>query len=88
MTVRHLIVHGRVQGIFFRDWTVETARSLGIAGWVRNRPDGTAEAHLEGDPAAVDRMVEAMRDGPPRAKVDRIDQHEAEREDLSGFERR
>lgn len=88
MIVRRLTVHGRVQGVFYRDWTVETARSLGIAGWVRNRPDGTVEAHLEGNPAAVERLVAAMHDGPPRAKVERIEQEESEPEGRSGFERR
>ncbi|XP_062233119.1 uncharacterized protein LOC133930482 [Phragmites australis] len=52
-----VVVKGRVQGVFFRDWTVETARSLGLAGWVRNRRDGTVEALLSGDPAKVDEMV-------------------------------
>ena len=88
MIFRRLTVHGRVQGVFYRDWTVETARSLGIAGWVRNCPDGTVEAHLEGNPAAVERLVPAMHDGPPRAKVERIEQEESEREGRSGFERR
>ena len=52
-----VVVKGRVQGVFFRDWTVETARSLGLAGWVRNRRDGTVEVLLSGDPDRVDEMV-------------------------------
>lgn len=88
MMVRHLILHGRVQGVFYRDWTVETARSLGLAGWVRNLPDGTVEAHLEGDPPAIRRMVAAMHDGPPQARVDRIEEREAEAKGLEGFQRR
>jgi len=87
-TARHLVLHGRVQGVFYRDWTVDTARSFGLAGWVRNRPDGTVEAHIEGGSDAVERMIAAMRDGPPRAKVDRIDRSEAGIEGFKNFDRR
>lgn len=63
-------VKGRVQGVFFRDWTVETARSLGLAGWVRNRRDGSVEALLSGDPAKVDEMVSRhLPEGPRMAIV-------------------
>ena len=73
MTIaRRLVLHGRVQGVFYRDWTVETARRFGLAGWVRNRPNGTVEAQLEGSETKVAEMIEAMRSGPPRARVDRI----------------
>lgn len=85
---RHLILHGRVQGVFYRDWTVETARSLGLTGWVRNLPDGTVEAHLEGEETALARMIEARHDGPPRAAVDRIEQHDIPAEGFDRFERR
>jgi len=65
-----VVVKGRVQGVFFRDWTVETARSLGLAGWVRNRRDGTVEALLSGDPDKVDEMVSRrIPVGPPAAVV-------------------
>ena len=84
----YLILHGRVQVVFYRDWTVDTARALGITGWVRNLPEGTVEAHLEGAESALAQMVEAMRDGPPRARVDRIDPREAEPQGLASFERR
>ena len=70
------------------DWTVETARSLGLTGWVRNVPDGTVEAHVEGEETALGRMIEAMHDGPPRAAVDRIDQRDAPAEGFDRFERR
>ena len=88
MTARHLVVHGRVQGVFFRDWTVETARSLGVSGWVRNRSDGTVEAQLEGEDEAVQRMVAAMHGGPPRARVERIEERAVEPDGLDRFERR
>ncbi len=88
VTATHLIVHGRVQGVFYRDWTVATARSLGLAGWVRNLPDGTVEAHIEGEPEAVKRMIAEMADGPPRAAPTRIDQSNVEPEGLPEFTRR
>jgi acylphosphatase len=81
-------IHGKVQGVFYRDWTVATARALGVAGWVKNRPDGTVGARLEGEAEAVRRMVERMHEGPPRARVDRIDQRPCNPEGLDSFERR
>ena len=83
-----LTVHGRVQGVFYRDWTVRTARQLGLAGWVRNCPDGTVAAHVEGEESAVRQMVELMRSGPPDAAVERIDEQECALEKPSGFSRR
>ena len=87
MTARRIIVHGRVQGVFYRDWSVATARSLGLAGWVRNLPDGTVEAHLEGDQAAIERMIEEMQAGPPRAEPTGIDVQIVDSQSLSGFTR-
>ena len=88
MTAVNLVIHGRVQGVFYRDWTVRNARELGLAGWVRNRPDGTVEALVQGDQALVEEMVERMRSGPPRAHVERIDERSCEAEALDGFSRR
>ena len=88
MIARRLVIHGRVQGVFYRDWTVATARDLGLAGWVRNLPDGTVEAHLEGDRPAVDRMEAAMHDGPARAQVERIDARPSDPAGLGAFVRR
>ncbi len=88
MSARRVVLHGRVQGVFFRDWTVDTARRLGLAGWVRNRADGTVEAHLEGDPDTIRGMIARMHDGPPRARVDRIEEERAEEEAPATFERR
>ncbi|MHA6334163.1 acylphosphatase [Qipengyuania sp. CAU 1752] len=84
----HLIIHGRVQGVLFREWTVETAASLRVFGWIRNMPDGTVEAHLEGEPRNVDRMIAALHDGPSQARVERIEQREVVAEGASGFRRR
>ena len=89
MTVaRHLVIHGRVQGVFYRGWAVETARMLGLAGWVRNRRDGTVEALAQGDESAVERFIALAREGPSAASVERIDVSEQEPAPLSGFEQR
>ncbi|RJQ70733.1 MAG: acylphosphatase [Desulfobacteraceae bacterium] len=65
----HVIISGRVQGVFFRMETRRTAERLGVAGWVRNLPDGTVEAVFEGSPEAVQKAVEWCRKGPARAEV-------------------
>jgi acylphosphatase len=83
---RRLIVHGRVQGVFFRDTARERARAHGVAGWVRNRSDGAVEAVFEGPDEAVERLVRFCEMGPPRASVDRVEVIEEEPEGLSGFE--
>jgi acylphosphatase len=64
-----VVVEGRVQGVFFRDSCRAQASRLGVAGWVRNRADGSVEAAFEGDAAAVASMVAWCRSGPPRADV-------------------
>ena len=83
---RRVVVHGRVQGVFFRATTRDVARAAGVAGWVRNRPDGTVEAVFEGAPDAVDRLVAFARTGPDHARVDRVDVHEEPTEGLRGFD--
>lgn len=88
MIARHLIIHGRVHGVFYRDWTVATARELGVAGGVRNRADGPVEAHLEGEADAVRELGAAMYEGPPAARVERIEVAECSEEGLVGFTRR
>lgn len=65
----HAVITGRVQGVFFRAYTKEEADKLGLVGWVRNRPDGSVEALVEGEVPAVDRMVEWFHSGSPHAKV-------------------
>ena len=86
MTARRIVVSGRVQGVFFRDSTRRTAQSRGVAGWVRNRDDGTVEAHLEGEGDAVESVIAWARTGPRHADVDGVDVTEAEPEGLDGFE--
>jgi acylphosphatase len=82
---RRVVVHGRVQGVFFRDCTRRRATANGVAGWVTNRSDGAVEAVLEGPPDAVDGVVRFMQGGPPHAHVDRVEVSEEEPEGSSGF---
>ena len=83
---RRVIAHGDVQGVFFRDSTRREAANRGVAGWVSNRSDGAVEALFEGEPDAVEAMVEFCRGGPGRARVDRLEEHAEEPAGLSGFE--
>lgn len=68
-TARHVVIHGRVQGVWFRGWMRQEAAALGLRGWVRNRRDGTVEALLQGEPVVLDKMLDRCRQGPPAAKV-------------------
>ena len=86
MIARRVRVHGRVQGVFFRDSTRSEAAARGVAGWVRNCPDGTVQAWFEGDEDAVESMVSWCSDGPSHADVDSVDAEHVEPEGLSGFE--
>ena len=83
---RRVVVHGDVQGVFFRDTTRRKAQSRGVSGWVRNNSDGTVEALFEGDAEAVESMVAFMRDGPRGAQVERVDVQEAQPEGTDGFQ--
>jgi acylphosphatase len=65
----HVVVHGRVQGVWYRGSMQEEAERLRVGGWVRNRPDGTVEAEIEGERADVDAMIAWARYGPPGARV-------------------
>jgi acylphosphatase len=73
MTTVRLIITGRVQGVGYRDWMSRTAQRLGVRGWVRNRVDGSVEAMVGGDDAAVDAMIVACRRGPSLARVGKVD---------------
>lgn len=73
MMALHLLIHGRVQGVGYRDWLRRRARALGLAGWVRNLTDGTVEAVIAGPEAAVQACLSACHEGPPLAEVSRIE---------------
>ena len=83
---RTLRIHGRVQRVCYRAWAAETARALGLAGWVRNRRDGSVELAAWGEEAALAALEERCRTGPPAARVDRIEIQAAQGEPPSGFE--
>ncbi len=83
---KRVVVHGDVQGVFFRDTTQREAESAGVAGWVTNRGDGTVEAVFEGGADAVERMVAFAREGSRGAEVERVDVTDEEPEGLSSFE--
>lgn len=69
----HVIVSGRVQGVFFRQNTFKKAKFLGLCGWVRNTKEGKVEAVFEGEEDKINEMIEWMRIGPPLARVDNIE---------------
>lgn len=88
---RHLSIHGRVQGVGYRWSLCATAIALGLAGWVRNRHDGSVEALIEGPPEAVDALTQWARRGPPEARVERVDGTEQASDGaapLTGFEKK
>ena len=85
MIRRRVVVHGLVQGVFFRDSVRRRASSAGVSGWVRNTWSGTVEAVFEGEQAAVEALVAFCREGPRGARVDRVEVTEEQPEGLSGF---
>ena len=86
MQRRRVVVQGHVQGVFFRETARRRALVENVAGWVRNRPDGSLEAVFEGEHAAVDRLVAFVREGPRGARVDWVDVANEEPEGLDGFQ--
>jgi acylphosphatase len=82
---RRAVIHGRVQGVFFRDTARREAESRGIAGWVTNRADGAVEAVFEGAEDGVESMLRFCERGPGGAEVERIEVSEEEPEGLQGF---
>ena len=88
MAARRLLVSGRVQGVFYRNWTVAEARALGLAGWVRNLRSGEVEIMAQGREEAIEALAERCRRGPPAAQVDEVRVEEAEEEPLVRFEKR
>ena len=85
---RRLVIHGRVQGVFYRAWSIDEATKLGLRGWVRNRSDGSVEILVHGAEAEVTKMIELCREGPPAARVDRVDVEQTDEPLPSGFEKR
>lgn len=84
---RRVVVRGEVQGVFFRDSTRKEADAQGVAGWVRNRDDGSVEAVFEGSADAVEAMLAWCRSGPSRAEVENMDVSvEDDSDALEGFE--
>jgi acylphosphatase len=83
---KRVVVHGRVQGVFFRDSTRQRAEAAGVSGWVTNRPDGAVEAVFEGGAEAVESLVRWMREGPRSAAVERVEVSEEDPEGLRDFD--
>ncbi len=82
---KRVVVHGHVQGVFFRDSLRRLAERHAAVGWARNAPDGTLEAVFEGEPGAVERLVAFCRQGPRGAVVERVEVLDERPEGLSGF---
>jgi len=80
------VARGRVQGVAYRAFSADAARAEGLAGWVRNRADGSVEAMLEGEPPAVERALAALRRGPRFARVDSLETSDEPAVGESGFE--
>jgi acylphosphatase len=85
MIARHVRVTGRVQGVFYRAWAQGQARELGVSGWIRNCDDGSVEAHLEGDEAAMKALIQRMHQGPPAAEVEDVQVDDAQPLGITGF---
>ena len=80
-----VVVHGHVQGVFFRESVRRRARAESVSGWVRNNRDGTVEAVFEGEPKPVERLVAFAREGPRGARVDQVETFAEEPEGVAGF---
>ena len=87
MSARRVVISGRVQGVGYRDWMLREAVRLGVHGWVRNRPDGTVEALVAGEEAAVQALLLLCRRGPVLARVDAIAEDFAPPPEDPGFRR-
>jgi acylphosphatase len=83
-----LVIKGRVQGVGYRWWAVQTARRLGLDGWVRNRRDGTVELVAVGPDEALEALIWACRQGPSAAQVASVDRFDAADDGCKGFEDR
>jgi acylphosphatase len=83
---RHVVVHGRVQGVFFRDSCSREAHRAGVTGWVRNEPDGSVAALFEGPEPAVQKLVRWCHEGPPHARVEKVDVSDAAPSGATAFD--
>ena len=81
----HVVITGRVQGVWFRAWTEEMATGLELDGWVRNRSDGSVEAVFAGAPDNLEKMIKACWQGPQMAKVENVDVAQSEENPAPGF---
>lgn len=88
VVAKRIRIRGRVQGVFFRNWTVEQARALGVSGWIRNRADGSVEAHATGPEEAVAALIELCRQGPPAASVTDVVIEDSDEPAPEGFSKR
>ena len=88
LDARRILVSGRVQGVFYRDWTVATARALGLCGWVRNLADGRVEILAEGKPESVAALIGKCREGSPASEVRSLDVLQVDPQGFGGFERK
>jgi acylphosphatase len=86
IVARRVVIHGHVQGVWFRGTARHEATERGVAGWARNRSDGTVEAWFEGDPADVEELVAWCHRGPRNARVERVDVTDAGVAGVAGFE--
>ncbi|PPS11904.1 hypothetical protein GOBAR_AA08725 [Gossypium barbadense] len=86
-TVR-AVIKGRVQGVFYRNWTIENGTQLGLKGWVRNRKDGSVEALFSGSPDSVQEMEQRCRRGPPAAMVTGLEVFPSNDDPGTGFEKK
>ena len=87
MTIaRRVRITGHVQGVFFRAWARDQAKTHDVKGWIRNCSDGSVEGHLEGDEAAVRWLIDLIYDGPGGARVDRVEAQDTEFEGFTSFE--
>jgi acylphosphatase len=88
MIARSILIEGKVQGVYYREWAVQTAQELDVAGWVRNLADGRVEAYAVGEAGSVERFIERLREGSPASEVAQVVTVEAPVEELHVFMRR
>jgi len=88
VSAQRVVISGRVQGVWYRAWTMSEANKRGLKGWVRNLSTGQVEALFAGPVTLIEEMVDACRQGPPLAKVTRIESFAAEEPDENGFHQR